>query len=451
MAQQIINLGATGSGAGGDSARTAFEKAIANFAELYLQKADLASPVFTGNPTAPTPASTDNDTSIATTAFVRAAMGLFGLGAERVYSGDLNGLITPGLYSVTAGSTNWPFGQSGGTLIVLMHEGGDYASQLALSVTDNRVLKRAKVGASWSEWQEIWHSGNLVKQASANDFTPSSMARVDTVRRHLGYPGAIHTRRLVLLHPLYTDTLLPLHLVEGRLTFVRGGTSAITQLVSANVCSSAAYNTYATQVHHTGNTASTASPFSPVSCTYGGVKYAALLIPFSVQGYGGGAFFEGQVLSDDINALRVIDYFDQSSNTVLNSEVNGSIQPLGSPTTFFVGGKQLVERGSNANGEYVRFADGTQVCTFSSTGALSVSAVAGITGLNKAQIRWNFPATFYNTYTLSLSGCGADNSQNGWVGGGTSVSTSYADMQYFTPNGSVTSTAIRFMAIGRWY
>jgi len=35
-------------------------------------KADLASPVFTGNPTAPTPATGDNDTSIATTAFVKA-------------------------------------------------------------------------------------------------------------------------------------------------------------------------------------------------------------------------------------------------------------------------------------------------------------------------------------------------------------------------------------------
>lgn len=35
-------------------------------------KADLASPVFTGNPTAPTPLTADNDTSIATTAFVKA-------------------------------------------------------------------------------------------------------------------------------------------------------------------------------------------------------------------------------------------------------------------------------------------------------------------------------------------------------------------------------------------
>ena len=37
-----------------------------------VAKAPLASPVFTGNPTAPTPAFGDNDTSVATTAFVRA-------------------------------------------------------------------------------------------------------------------------------------------------------------------------------------------------------------------------------------------------------------------------------------------------------------------------------------------------------------------------------------------
>jgi len=36
--------------------------------------APLASPVFTGDPTAPTPATSDNDTSIATTAFVKAAL-----------------------------------------------------------------------------------------------------------------------------------------------------------------------------------------------------------------------------------------------------------------------------------------------------------------------------------------------------------------------------------------
>lgn len=42
-------------------------------AQLAL-KAPLASPVFTGDPTAPTPALGDNDTSIATTAFVTSAI-----------------------------------------------------------------------------------------------------------------------------------------------------------------------------------------------------------------------------------------------------------------------------------------------------------------------------------------------------------------------------------------
>lgn len=42
-------------------------------------KAPLASPTFTGNPLAPTPAATDNGTSIATTAFVRALVSMVGI------------------------------------------------------------------------------------------------------------------------------------------------------------------------------------------------------------------------------------------------------------------------------------------------------------------------------------------------------------------------------------
>ena len=48
--------------------------AAAAITALQADKAPLASPAFTGNPTAPTPAAADNDTSIATTAFVKAAI-----------------------------------------------------------------------------------------------------------------------------------------------------------------------------------------------------------------------------------------------------------------------------------------------------------------------------------------------------------------------------------------
>lgn len=45
-----------------------------NIATAIATKADTSSPSFTGNPTAPTPSAGDNDTSIATTAFVQAAL-----------------------------------------------------------------------------------------------------------------------------------------------------------------------------------------------------------------------------------------------------------------------------------------------------------------------------------------------------------------------------------------
>ena len=62
------------------AAATATEAALAlkadktAVAEALDLKAVYASPVFTGNPTAPTPTAGDNDTSVATTAFVTGAV-----------------------------------------------------------------------------------------------------------------------------------------------------------------------------------------------------------------------------------------------------------------------------------------------------------------------------------------------------------------------------------------
>ena len=60
----------------GDGATSVTWSADKIYDQLAL-KAALASPAFTGNPTAPTPAAGDNDTSIATTSFVQSAVGGF--------------------------------------------------------------------------------------------------------------------------------------------------------------------------------------------------------------------------------------------------------------------------------------------------------------------------------------------------------------------------------------
>lgn len=56
--------------------------------ELDAEKANLASPAFTGNPTAPTPGTSDNDTSIATTAFVKAALVDYAPVASPAFTGN---------------------------------------------------------------------------------------------------------------------------------------------------------------------------------------------------------------------------------------------------------------------------------------------------------------------------------------------------------------------------
>jgi hypothetical protein len=68
--------------------------------------------------------------------------------------------------------------------------------------------------------------------------------------------------------------------------------------------------------------------------------------------------------------------------------VNGRANWAGSiPST---GQAHIVERGSNANGEYVRFADGYQVCS------------RVLTTSDSADVTWTFPAAFSDSlYSVS--------------------------------------------------
>ena len=75
--QTAINL-LKGTASPGFDTLGEIETVLNSFTPALALKADLASPVFTGNPQAPTPAGGDNDTSVATTAFVTAALAAAG-------------------------------------------------------------------------------------------------------------------------------------------------------------------------------------------------------------------------------------------------------------------------------------------------------------------------------------------------------------------------------------
>lgn len=276
---RVRNTVLTGLSLAVSAAVTAADTVLSAVGKLQAQislRAPLASPALTGNPTAPTTSATDNDTSIATTEFVRAAMGLFGLGDPST--------------------------------------------------------------------QQAWHSGNLVKQTGVDDLATGRIVLTETVRRRLT-GGFFNTfcDRLILLHPLYVSALLPFSIVDGKITATRGGTAQAHLQTAVEVVSSSAYNGHATSLYDLGG--NPAEPWQAVSCTYQGVKYAALIVPYNASAYGAGIFFEGRAVGD-ANQLLCIEYYNRNTATVLNAEVYNSIAPLTVQNTLRIGGETVWHTGN---------------------------------------------------------------------------------------------------------
>lgn len=109
----------------------------------------------------------------------------------------------------------------------------------------------------------------------------------------------------------------------------------------------------------------------------------------------------------------------------------------------------IIERGSNANGEYVRFADGTQICV-TRTGITTTSAFTNVFGTTSGTsyrnlFNWTYPAAFSAQPMVSA---GTAN-----VASPTEFSavlpTSAIVLAYSSVNGAVISTFC--FAIGRWF
>ena len=92
------------------------------------------------------------------------------------------------------------------------------------------------------------------------------------------------------------------------------------------------------------------------------------------------------------------------------------------------------ERGSNANGEYVKFPDGTQICTFSLTSSTS------------GAVTWTYPASFLTVPRTSLDVItGAVRLASGVNRGNSSI-----DINVYDLSGTRQAQVVDCIAIGRW-
>jgi hypothetical protein len=109
----------------------------------------------------------------------------------------------------------------------------------------------------------------------------------------------------------------------------------------------------------------------------------------------------------------------------------------------------VIERDSNTNGHYVRWADGTQICTHNITVGTTTSASGSIFLTNETA--WTYPVPFAS---LDFA-CGARVASAAnpfWVTQGTTGTG--METAYFRVASSITNTAgllIRVFALGRWY
>lgn len=106
----------------------------------------------------------------------------------------------------------------------------------------------------------------------------------------------------------------------------------------------------------------------------------------------------------------------------------------------------VIERGSNGNGDYVKFADGTLICTSPVFSADATTAVGSLYGWAASQT-WTFPAVFSGAPHVSSGG--TDDAMQSW---GTAQTPTVADTEVNVMSAvSATGSSVSFVAIGRWF
>lgn len=206
---------------------------------------------------------------------------------------------------------------------------------------------------------------------------------------------------------------------------------------------------------------------------------AGKLLPVGAFGLGGHAADRGLPPGDDLDNATLTGWYDVQLST-LNSPLGGqagvayvaarTAQRRIQTVYRIAGGSQVEcysrvsygdgtvfgdwtpdsppERGSNANGDYVKFADGTMICWHRLSATVDIT-VGYFGGYRSSGQVWNFPSAFVSSPQISFTGTGG----SAFGGTATSDATATGAAVAWTAISSQSSAArkMEVMAIGRWY
>ena len=148
------------------------------------------------------------------------------------------------------------------------------------------------------------------------------------------------------------------------------------------------------------------------------------------------------------DVLEILKRGDNSLEALLRAVLLDSDNKVPAERLRIVGalsGGNIIERGSNANGEYVRFADGTQICR----GTIYYNGLDTTEDYNSVPI--TFPAVFVGEATVTALAISFPGVAGTFITG--SATTIGAQVNFLCFDGarpSVTNLTFRWLAIGKW-
>lgn len=202
-------------------------------------------------------------------------------------------------------------------------------------------------------------------------------------------------------------------------------TSATASATSATASKDAA----ATSATNAASSASSASTSATTATTQAGIATTKAA--------------EAAASAASINPATLVSLSDESYYQKDN--ILGTVsQTAGVPTGA------IIESGSNANGEYVKYANGSMLVYGIYTGDATLTQI-GATPFYIKNVSVTSPATFINTPNL-LGASGNNTSGHGW-GGKSNIDSTTTTITFllWSSNAGGTVSAITWSAIGRWF
>lgn len=427
-------------------------------------KAPLASPALTGAPTAPTAAVGTNTTQLATTAFVNAEI------ANDAPTKTGGGASGSWGISITGSAATWTT-----------------ARNLTIGNTAKSVNGSANVSWSLSEIGAISPSDLNTRLGTTGNLGTAAQRPVMTSLTDSTTPDALMPRGAFGLGTNFRANNPTGGVADGQRFVIglldvtntaglEGATSVFNGLViisrsngieapvSLDVQMQKKYNqstaSMVITIRDGYDVSQDYTGIRGVHFTYNGRQYAGIDCYISAPGKD---FIQTYGSWNSGFQPFIVPIYNEYTGTVLNSEIWNSrslvdtrvgrpytqfnaIGPVG--TAFSKPSGAIIERGSNSNGDYVKFADGTLICTFVRE-AVMIGTSYGSDWFSGI-FDWNFPAAFLSLPGF-VGGSGNDNVSPG-VGfiSATGETNTTVRIHYASANNFV-ATRIRLLAIGRWY